>query len=255
MRDPRFIGKAAIITGAASGIGRATAERLAAEGATLALGDIDSDPLEEVADALRRHGNAVHPIAFDAADPGSCRQLVTRAASTMGSLDVLCNIAGYYQRHRFTEIADTDWDRMLAVNLGSVFHLTKAALPHLVRSKGNIVNIASTAGLAGLAYAAHYSVAKAGIVALTKSLAAEYGEFHVRVNVVCPGGVKTNIGRNLTPVADANPQLLARLNPKLGTGERGAPEDIAAAFAYLASDEARYVSGAVLVVDGAQLAG
>ena len=250
----RFVAKRVLVTGAASGIGRATAARMAAEGAALVLGDIDPAGLRDISERiLLEHQTRPRTVVYDAADPASCRRLVEAAE---GELDVVCNIAGNYDRARFTDTADAQWDRVLAVNLDSVFHISKAALPLLVRRRGNIVNTASIAGITGLAYACAYAVAKAGIIALTKSLAAEYGEAGVRVNVVCPGGVKTAIGRDLQPIDGANAALLARLTPKLGTPpEKGEPEDIAAAFAYLASDEARYVSGTALVIDGAQMVG
>jgi NAD(P)-dependent dehydrogenase (short-subunit alcohol dehydrogenase family) len=257
MAEKRFAGKTVIVTGAASGIGRATAMRFAEEGASLILGDIDAAGLQDVTGRLRaEHGGQAKAVPFDAADPGSCRGLVEAAVAEGGRLDVLCNIAGIYDRARFTEVDDATWRRLFAVNLDSVFYLTRASLPHLVRSKGNVVNISSIAALSGLAYAAAYAAAKAAIIALTKSLAAEYAEHGVRVNVICPGGVDTAIGRGVKPIQDPNPLLLQRLAPKLGNpAAKGRPEDIAAAFTYLASKEARYVSGSVFVVDGAQLAG
>lgn len=244
----RFDDRAVLVTGAASGIGRATALRLAEEGARLALADRDADGLEETA----RAAGAAASIVYDAADGAASARMAANAIATLGRLDaVICN-AGIYRRAHFADISPDDWERLFAINLTSVVRIVQTALPALKQSRGNVVAVASTAAIHGIAYAAHYAAAKAGIVALMRSLAIEHAPDGVRFNAVAPGKVKTAIGAGLTPLADQNPALLVRpvkLSTRIDGGE---PEDIAGAIAYLASDDARFVTGSVLVVDGAQ---
>jgi NAD(P)-dependent dehydrogenase (short-subunit alcohol dehydrogenase family) len=248
----RFDGKAVLVTGAASGIGRATALRLAGEGARLAIADRDGAGLAEVAESLRRTGAAVELQVYDAADGEASARMAETAAAVLGGLDcVVCN-AGIYRRAHFADIAPADWELLFAVNLTSVYRIVQAALPRLKVSRGNVVTVASTAGIHGIAYAAHYAAAKAGIVALTKSLAVEFAPDGVRFNAVCPGRVKTAIGAGLAPLPGQDEALLVRPPKLAGRIDGGEPEDVASAIAWLASAEAAYATGSVLVVDGAQ---
>jgi meso-butanediol dehydrogenase/(S,S)-butanediol dehydrogenase/diacetyl reductase len=252
----RFTGKTALVTGAASGIGRASARRLGAEGATLTLADIDIEGARRVAEEIiAAHGVSVTAIAFDAAIPTSCREMVDQAVGALGKLDILFNIAGVFEWNHLTDFSDDSWDRLIAIDLSSLFHISKRAMPHLVESRGNIVNASSSAGLKGQAYCAAYCAAKHGVIGLTKSLAIEYADAGVRVNAVCPGGVKTALSAGVAWVPTYDPKLIALLASKLDGGGMAEPEEIAALFAYLASDEARYISGAALAIDGGQLAG
>ena len=252
----RFEGKAALVTGAASGIGRASAHRLASEGAALAVADINLEGLEEAAQAIRdAYGMPVTAIHFDAAQPAHCRDMVDRAVAGLGRLDVLLNIAGIFDWHHTTEFPEETWDRIIGIDLSSLFHISKRALPHLVETKGNIVNASSTAGLKGQAYCAAYCAAKHGVVGLTKALAIEYGEAGVRVNAVCPGGIQTALSDKVAWHETYNPQLMMLLNSKMNGGAMAAPEEVAAMFAYLASDEAGYLTGGTYAIDGGQLAG
>ncbi len=244
----RFPGKAALVTGAASGIGRATALRLAREGARLALADRDRERLE----AAARDAGAAATFLYDAADGESSAAMAAAAAKALGGLDVLICNAGIYLKTHFAEMTPSDWSLVLAVNLTSVARIVQAALPSLIDSRGNVVSVASTAATAGIAYAAHYAAAKAGIVALTKSLAVEFAPRGVRFNAVAPGRVKTAITAGLAPLAGQDASLLVRPPKLAGRTDGGEPDDLAAAIAFLASDEARYVSGSLLVVDGAQ---
>jgi len=252
----RFMGKSALVTGAASGIGRASARRLGGEGASLALADINIDGAEAVATEIRgEHGVSATAIAFDATIPSSCRNMVDRSVEALGKLDILLNIAGIFNWNHTTDFADEDWDRMLAVDLSSLFHISKRALPYLVATKGNIVNASSTAGLKGQAYCAAYCAAKHGVIGLTKALAIEYAGQGVRVNAVCPGGVRTALSDNLAWIETLDPKLLALLNSKLEGGAMAEPEEVANLFAYLASEDAAYVTGAAFAIDGGQTAG
>ncbi len=256
MTQRRFEGKTALITGAASGIGRASALRLASEGAALVLADIDVDGARAVAAAIEAaHDVSAHAIWFDAEQPETCRAMVDEAAATLGRLDVLFNIAGVFDWDHFTRSSDELWYRIINIDLNSLFHISKRAMPHLVAAKGNIVNAASSAGLKGQAYCAAYCAAKHGVVGLTKSLAIEYADKGVRVNAVCPGGVRTALTANVKWHEDYDPKLLALVASKLDDGAMAEPEEIANLFAYLASDEAKYLTGAAVAIDGGQLAG
>lgn len=249
----RFANKVALVTGAAAGIGKATAERLAADGARVVVADINLAGAEAVAAALSsQHGVEARGVAFDAADAQSCQRLVADAVAAFGQLDIVCNVAGIQKWDHFAEISDATWQRMIAINLNSVFFISREAIPHLEKTRGNIVNISSAAGLIGIAYNASYCAAKAAVIGLTKSIAVEYAGRGVRANAVAPGGVKSGQAMNPMPEGvDMN--LILRLFPK--TGDMCEPEEIATLVAYLASDEARYVTGTVINIDGGQLAG
>jgi len=245
-----FEGKKALITGAASGIGRATAIRFAAEGAAVTIGDRNVAGLEETA-AMMASPPVIQP--FDAVDFESCRNLVDVASRD--GLDVLCNISGILKWGPTEAFSLDDFELVMKVNTTSVFVLCQAALPHLVRSKGNIVNTASTAALQGIAYTIAYSASKHAVAAITKGLAIEYGAKGVRVNAICPGHVETPMTRDTPlPEGDVDLALVMRNAPKLVDGAC-APEDVAEMFAFLASDRARKVTGALFTVDGGQLAG
>ncbi len=251
----RFEDRAVLITGAASGIGRAVAVRLGLEGAQLVLADRDPGGLKTVADALVGPGGPARPIVYDAASAASSAEMVEAAIDVHGRLDAVLNIAGIYRRSHFADTALDDWERMLAINLTSVFVITQKALPALIRTRGAIVNTGSTAGLDGIAYAPAYAASKAAVINLTKSVAAEHAHLGVRANVVCPGRVKTAIGAGLRPLADLRPELANHPARLLGLEDGAPPEDLAGAYAYLASDDAAYVSGTVLLADGAKSAG
>lgn len=251
----RFRGKSILVTGGASGIGKATAERLAAEGAQLVIADINISSAQAVAHAIAtQHSTQAWAVAFNAAQAESCRSMVEESVSRLGKLDVLCNIAGIMDWGHFTEFSDERWERMLQINLSSVFYVSKQAMAHLLKTRGNVVNMASAAGLMGIAYTAAYCAAKAGVIAITKSLAVEFAAAGVRVNAIAPGGVKTPMAATAPP-DNINMKLIERLFPKLGEGELCEPTDIAAAVAYLASEEARFVTGIVHSIDGGQTAG
>lgn len=252
----RFDNKVVLVTGAATGIGRATALRLASEGATLILADRNVEGAQKVcAAATEQYATCANAIAYDAADTASARRMVDEAFALHGRLDSLINNAGIYRRDHFAKQTGEEWSLVFGINLESVFHVVHQALPALIASRGNVVSTASTAGLDGIAYAAAYAASKAGIIAMTKSLATEYAPMGVRFNAVCPGRVRTEIGTGLSPIKDQDPSISVRPSKLLGKVETGEPEDIAGAFAYLASDDASYVSGAVIVVDGAQTVG
>jgi len=242
----RFDGKVALVTGAASGIGRATALRLAAEGARVLCADISEDGLRDtVAEITRACGQAT-AHGCDVSDHRAASATVATAANTYGGLDVLCNIAGTGTFQHSAEVTPEQWNRVLAVNLSGTFFMSQAALPHLLERRGNIVNMASSAGLIGQPYCAAYCASKGGVVQLTKALAVEFARRGLRVNCICPGGVITPLSAGFKPPAGADMELIRRLAL---VPERADPSEVAAAVAYLASDEARYVNGATLSID------
>ena len=252
----RFADRRVLVTGAASGIGRAVAVKMASEGARVFMGDVNEAGLEETSAVIAAKNNSQHAAfqTYDASDITSCQALV--AAAVEDGLDVLCNIAGILDWGETAEFDEIRFARVIAVNLTSVFALCRAALPYLTETKGNIVNMSSTAGLDGIAYSAAYSASKHGVVGLTKSLALEYAAREVRINAVAPSQVNTNMGRNTPPPSGEHVDwnLLKRASPKLESGAAD-PADIANAVAYLASSDARKVTGTILNVDCGQLAG
>ena len=230
----RFAGRTALVTGAASGIGAATAELLAKEGATVVRLDVQE------ADGVRR---------CDVSDRDQVRAAVEAAVAEHGGLDVVANVAGLIRFGRFEDMSPADWQLQLDVNVTGVFHVVQAALPSLLERRGCVVNVASIAGLKGQAYQVGYGASKAALVNLTKGLAVEFASRGVRFNCVCPGTVLTPlimaVGDSLP--ADVDPKLMERLNGVLpGLID---PSEIAEAIAYLASDAARSVTGEALVVD------
>jgi NAD(P)-dependent dehydrogenase (short-subunit alcohol dehydrogenase family) len=231
----RFIGKRVLITGAASGVGKATAELFAAEGADLIALDVTEAPGVTVCDLT---------------DSDRVRALVTDS----GPFDVVLNIAGIVRLDHIAELSLETWQRHLDVNLTAPFVISQAALPGLIERKGNIVNVASVAGLRGQAYSAAYCASKAGVVMLTKSMALELAKQGVRVNCVCPGGINTPLlgGVAKTMPRDLDADLMARLYNPLPPGF-AEPDEIAEAIAYLASDAARSITGSALSIDGGTL--
>lgn len=251
----RFDRKIILVTGAASGIGLAVARRLASEGATLVLADRNMDGLDAAVTEIGALGSETKGIGYDAASVSASRDMVDQAVAAHGRLDAVLNIGGIYRRAHFQDTGMEDWAQVMAVNLTSVVTIIQQALPALIESRGNIVNTGSTAGLDGIAYAAPYAASKAAVINLTRSVAAEFAHLGVRANVVCPGRVKTAIGAGLAPLSDLRADIANHPARLQGLEEGGDPEHLAGAFAYLASDDAAYVSGSVLLVDGAKSAG
>lgn len=251
----RFAGKSAIVTGAASGIGKASAIRLAAEGADVVVADINLEGATAVANAIAsEHGVAAYAIAYDAGNSAQCAQLIESAVAKLGKLDVLVNNAGIMDWSKTEELPEERWERMLRINLSSVFHLSKHAIPHLLKTRGNIVNMSSTSALLGVPWAQAYSAAKAGVNGLTRSMAVEYADRGVRVNAICPGTVDTPLNSVTVPMPDwLDLSKLMRLGPK--TGQNCDAAEIGAAVAYLASPDACNVTGIALSVDGGQALG
>jgi meso-butanediol dehydrogenase/(S,S)-butanediol dehydrogenase/diacetyl reductase len=242
-------GKKTLVTGAASGIGRATAIRFAAEGATVTIGDRNEAGLHETA-AMMASPPIIQP--FDAVDTASCSRLVAMAST--GGLDVVCNISGILKWGRSEDFAVDDFKLVMQVNTTSVFAIIQAALPHLIKSRGTVINTASAAGLVGIAYTVAYAASKHAVVGLTKSLALEYAAAGVRFNAICPGQVDTPMVQQTAFPEGIDMALLMRSAPKLLNGSCD-PAEIADLFAFLASDKATKITGATISIDGGQVAG
>ena len=245
----RFEGRTAVVTGAASGIGRATAIRLAGEGASVACLDVVADGLAETADALGVLGAKAMALHCDVRSEADVNRSVEEVAADLGRPDVLCNVAGIGTFIHTTDVTLEQWDRIIGVNLTGTFLMARAVLPHMLEPNpgGAIVNVASTAGFVGSAYSAAYCASKGGVVMLTKALAIEYADRGVRVNAVAPGGVDTPLIANFGLPPGGDPKHLYRITSRMGFCT---PEQVAAAIAFLASDESSYTTGAVLAVDG-----
>ena len=250
----RFMDRTAYITGAASGLGRATAMLFAAEGAKVFAVDVNGDGVVETVNAIRAAGGQAIGGVCDVSDLESVQASVEYMVESFGSLHLLINVAGVGRAARFEEIDEREWARTLGVNLTGVFHTTKAALPHLLQHRGaNIVNVASIAGLRGQAYCSAYCATKAGMINFTRSLALEFATRGLRANCIAPAGIQTDLISHFIPRADFEPQLIAYFSPPK-PGKMWKPEDMANSIAYLASDDARMINGAVLVCDGGTLA-
>jgi meso-butanediol dehydrogenase/(S,S)-butanediol dehydrogenase/diacetyl reductase len=250
----RFTDRTAYITGAASGLGRAAAMLFAAEGAKVFAVDVNGDGVVETVNAIRAAGGQAIGGVCDVSDLESVQASVEYMVESFGSLHLLINVAGVGRAARFEEIDEREWARTLGVNLTGVFHTTKAALPHLLQHRGaNIVNVASIAGLRGQAYCSAYCATKAGMINFTRSLALEFATRGLRANCIAPAGIQTDLISHFIPRADFEPQLIAYFSPPK-PGKMWKPEDMANSIAYLASDDARMINGAVLVCDGGTLA-
>ena len=228
----------AIVTGAASGIGLATATRLADEGATVVAVDVSGDSLPD------------DGVVGDVSDPSFAPRLVADTVERHGRLDVLANVAGILRTANTHEHSIDVWDQVLAVNLTGTFLCCRAAIPELLKTGGNIVNVSSTAALAGHPWAAAYSASKGGVLALTRTIAVEYGKQGLRCNAVCPGSIDTPITRDFDFPEGADMKLVHRL---MALDTPRGPETVASAIAFLASDDAAHVNGEDVRVDGATL--
>ena len=245
-------GKAALVTGAASGLGRATALALAQAGADLCIVDVNPSGLEETAASIRALGRKAAVHAADLSVAENCAPAVQAAIATFGRLDALCNVAGLIMFTNTPEMKIADWNKTIAVNLSAPFHLCQAAIPHLLEREGAIVNVVSSAAFIGEAYAAAYCASKAGLLNLTKAMAMEYVKKPIRINAVAPGGMMTNIAANLKMPEGVDYELIKRFSGMRGLVE---VEDVANMAAYLASPAGRGFHGACVTMDAGITAG
>lgn len=243
-------GKRVLISGGSSGIGWATAQRFLEERARVVIAGLDPDEVEAAATSLGVFGE-ISGVAGDVSDEADVERILNYAVESLGGVDVLVNNAGVAWREDFLDITPAHWDRMIAVNLRGMFLMAQATARHLVARQvaGAIINMSSTNGLGGEVEFTHYNASKAGVLLLSKTMAVELAVYGIRVNSVCPGSIKTGIIKNTDPAyheAYARNQIPLR--------RRGLPSEVAAAYAFLASDDASFVTGTELVIDGGQLA-
>ena len=243
-------GKAALVTCAASGLGRTTAQKLAAAGADLCLVDVNQAGLEETAGTLGGGKLLLHPA--DLADPDACTGAVAAAVERFGRLDALCNIAGVFKFSHAHEMPRADYERTIAINLSAPFFLSQAAIPHLLEANGAIVNCASSAAFVGEAYASAYCASKAGLAHLTRAMAMEYSRKPIRINAVAPGGMMTNISNGMQMPDNLEYDLIQRFSGLRGLVE---VDDVADLIALLASPAGRSYHGAVISIDAGITAG
>jgi len=247
----RFQGEVAVVTGAASGIGEATAIAFAREGAGVVIVDKDQEQGEVVADAIKEQGGDVLVIPTDIAQEHEVRRMVEDVSRRWGRLDILVNNAGIYYQADVIDTPSDVWDNILAVNLSGAFLCTKYAVPVMIGGQGGVViNIASEAGLVGIKGQVAYNVSKGGMIALTRSCAVDLAERGIRVNCVCPGTSETPLVHEAVNRASDPAAARRALEEVRPLNRLGKPEEIAAAILYLASREAGYATGAILSVDG-----
>ena len=252
MADSTFAGRSILVTGASSGLGAASVRRFAAGGGLVYAASRDQAKLAEVAASCADLPGEVRFGHLDVSSAADCRAAVAATVDAYGRLDVLVNNAGRHDFRVTADVTEEQWDADIALNLSGAFHLSQAAIPHLLATGGNIVNVASVAGVMGEAYSAAYTAAKHGIVGLTKALAVEYLKTPLRVNCVCPGGMDTPQAQTISVPDDADWELIMRVAAKRGMMTA---DSVAAVVVFLASDDASSIHGSIQMVDHGHLAG
>jgi len=247
----RFADRVVLVTGAASGIGRATALRIAAEGGRVLCLDLDEAAAEDTVENIRKAGGDARARACDVSDPAQVAAAVSACVADFGRIDALCNVAGVLPPMQPTSDVPLErWQLALDVNLTGTFLMCQSALPHLLESGGCIVNTASTSALRGLPWSAAYAASKGGVLALTYTLAVEYGKQGVRVNAVCPGNITTPMTAAVKLPENVDLKLIMRSVP---LDEPRGPESVAGVIAMLASDDGAHVNGEFIRMDGGAL--
>ena len=249
-------GKVALITGGASGIGRATAELFACEGANVVIADVNLEAGKNAAARIVAAGGKAVFESADVTQAADCRSLVARTIKEFGRIDILFNNAGIMRRATVLDLKEEDWDRVMAVNVKSIYLLSREVIPHMQKAGGgSIINTASGWGLSGGPKAAVYCASKGAVVLLTKAMAVDHGPHNIRVNCICPGDTDTAMLRGEAKQVGADEISFMAGAAKRPLGRVGTPEEIARAALYLATDASSFVTGTALVVDGGGLAG
>jgi 3-oxoacyl-[acyl-carrier protein] reductase len=241
-------GSRVLVTGSTRGLGEGVAEYLAQHGAAVAVHGRDEERLEAIRSRLDAAGAKVVAVKGDARDADAARAFVDQAAEGLGGLDCLVNNAGGTFGASAEQLSPNGFAAVVTENLTAAFIVAKFALPYLKESAGSVINISSASALRPSPYFSHYAAAKAGLVSMTRSLAAEWGELGVRVNAVCPGLMATDAA--LESLFDNDPEQIRQAEGKIGVGRLGRPEDLGMACRYLLSPAASFVNGEVLVLDG-----
>jgi NAD(P)-dependent dehydrogenase (short-subunit alcohol dehydrogenase family) len=256
MSGKQLYGKTALVTGGAGGIGQAAALLFASEGAAVGIVDLNQEKGQEVAREISMAGGRAIFEPADVTRPADCRRAVERTVHEFGGIHILFNNAGIIRRASVVEISEADWDAVMAVNVKSIFLMSREVIPVMTAAKGgSIINTASGWGLAGGPRAAAYCASKGAVVLLTKAMAIDHGRQKIRVNCICPGDTDTAMLRSeARQLGEAEDRFLAE-SAKRPLGRVGKPGEIAQAALYLASDAASFVTGTALVVDGGGLAG
>lgn len=244
--------RVALVTGAARGLGRAIAAALAAEDVALMLVDVLADRLEQTRTELSADGATCAVFTADIAERANCIAAVAATIETWGRLDILVNAAGLMRFSHVVDVPEADFRQIMNVNAAAPFWFAQAAIPHLLASRGNIVNVLSQSALKGTAYIVPYSMSKAALLQMTKSLALEYADQPIRINAVAPGAMLTEISTGTMPPADAD---FARIKRYAGERPPADPASVAAVVAFLSSPRAAAVHGAVWTADGGVTAG
>ena len=248
-------GKVALITGAASGIGRAAALLFAREGAAVAIADVNQEGQSVAEEITRNGGHSIFEHA-DVSQGADCQRVVQRTVGEFGGIHILFNNAGIIRRASVPELSEDDWDRIMAVNVKSIFLMSRLVIPIMTKAGGgSIINTASGWGLIGGPRAAAYCASKGAVVLLTKAMAIDHGPQQIRVNCICPGDTNTGMLRNEAQQLGEREDCFLAESARRPLGRIGKPEEIAQAALYLASDASSFVTGTALVVDGGGLAG
>ena len=246
----RLANKITVITGAGSGIGKATAVLFAQEGAKLSLADINETG-QEAADGITKSGNEAFFLRTDITKPKDCERLMEETVRVFGGIDVLVNNAGIFTRGDVINTSEEVWERTITVNVGGVFNCCRYAVPYMIKAKkGNIINLGSAGGIVAIKNQMAYSVSKAAVIMMAKSMAIDLASYNIRVNVICPGSTETSmlkyiIGDNSNP--DETRKIIENSRP---INRIATPEEIASGILFLASDESSYATASTLVIDG-----
>ncbi len=244
--------KIAVVTGAASGIGKATVITLLEQGFRVSALDIDTEGLEELAHSPSIEKYECDIYTTNVSSRNECHTTIEKIFEMNGRIDVLANVAGIARSEHMTKVSEESWNQMLGVNLSGVFWCSQAVIPHLIKTNGSLVNVASCSGLMGQAYTVAYSATKGAVISMTKSMAMEYIKSNIRINAVAPGSVNTKLVDNYSIPDDVDMNLI---KPYMGFRGMAEPEEIANVISFLVSDDARRIHGAVITVDGGLTAG